>query len=532
MDRSSVRVLLLVSMRGHVEIRELVGLVGLSYSRVLQILKNLDRLGLVRLGRGFVDSVPFLAGFIVQIERKYGLENVLVGSVPIILSKVFDWSSPREISGATGLNEKYVRRVLNKLSLSGVVLKENSRYRLADDPLLRVFIMQIVKILEGVEPEARVVYRDNYCIIKEVPKGFGAVGVSTAFSAFSKYGIEVDTYRDYYVYPPRDLELEEVLVHSLLVARDRSEYTLVALLYAKNYYELDHEKLIVHARWYKQTDKVFMLERYINGTEEPIFLSWREFRELAELYNIDLTPFEKKHFSEDILHQIGERLNREISVYLFGGGAMVIKGYKTSTKDIDICVVDPEDIDMLAKVFSSMGYKVKSSNETIVYEHKEKSRIDLYKTKAGKLLLSNTMLGRAEIKNYGHLKVYIASDTDLLLLKIIADRPRDFDDAKKIIRKGKIKWKELIDELLWQEEKTKHHYCLAVLITLEELEKQLKVHIPYMRKLLSITTRHMVAYAYREMGLKSPKDIKRLINVSEETIRRILRELRKQENNE
>ena len=308
-----------------------------------------------------------------------------------------------------------------------------------------------------------------------------------------------------------------------LILAQTGEFSLVLALEGKNFG-------LIEEKWYQ----IFIGSSIVTLFLTPFLIEWSH--KLTDLFLEKIShksylSFEKRHFSEDILHQIGECLDREISVYLFGGGAMVIKGYKTSTKDIDICVINPEDIDVLAKVFSTMGYKVKSSNEIIVYDHKEKSRIDLYKTKAGKLLLSNTMLGRAEIKNYGHLKVYIASDTDLLLLKIIADRPRDFDDAKKIIRKGKIRWKELIDELLWQEEKTKHHYCLVVLITLEELEKQLKVHIPYMRKLLSITTRHMVAYAYREMGLKSPKDIKRLINVSEETIRRILREIRKQENN-
>jgi len=510
-------------------IRDLADRCGLSYSRVLQILKDLNRLGLVELMRGRVRISPFLADLLLQAERKFGLANLLKGSTPIILSKLFEPKTPRNVASLTRLTEKYVRRILDRLSQKGIVLKENSEYRLADDALIRVLVLQFSRVIEGVEPEARVIYRDNYCIIKEAPKGIRALGTPTAFSVFHRYGIVIDSPREYYYYPPKRISVEEVIVHSLLIARTKYENTLVALLYAKLYYSLDSERLYFYARWFNQLEKLFRLDSYLSGTEDPLFCTWDELRELAEKYNVDLTPFEKRHFREEILEEIGTHLDEETEALLFGGAAMVLKGYKISTKDIDMSTWRQKDLENLDRILTKLGYSLKSKNSMRVYEKRKISRIDLYHGKAGKLKVSNAMVIRAQKIKYGKLILYIASDTDLLLLKITSGRPRDYEDAKKIIRKGKIDWRILIDELLWQEEQLKKHYCLVAYINLSEIAKMEKMHIPYLRKLARIVTEHMVSIAYKHWGLRDPKDIRRIIDVSEETIRRIIKRIRNQE---
>ncbi|MEX0567662.1 MAG: DUF6036 family nucleotidyltransferase [Candidatus Njordarchaeota archaeon] len=523
MRKNMIKVLVLVSKRRKIRTREICRILGLSYVAVLNILKSLDRMGLVKLGRGFVEAPRFLADLIVQIDSRYPLEEILRGSTPLILSRLFDPRRVKDVSMELGITEKYVRNVLNSLSMRGVVEKIDDRYVLVMDPQLRVLIMQIVRVLEGVEPEAHVIYRDNYYIIKEIPRGFKANGVPTAFSVYDKYGIPIEPNRDVYLYPPKKISVEEVIVHSLLAAKTKQEYTLVSLLYAKYCYKIDHSKLMFYAQWFKQEEKLFQLERYIWGSEEPLFLPWSELEDLARLYNIDLSSYKKKQFSEDVFREIGTRLSRETKAVLFGGAEMVIKGYKTSTKDIDIAFLSEPEIKVFIETIEALEYKQKSKNDIIVYEHKNKTRIDIYLNKIGKIPIIPRILDRTIEQKYGKLRLLFLSDTDLLLTKLISARPRDIEDAKIIIRKGNIDWKELVDTLIEEEKITKHHYCLLVLTILEQIEKELKIHIPQKRRLLKITTEHMVIHAYKEYGLRDPRDIRKLINISEETIRRILK---------
>ncbi len=197
-----------------------------------------------------------------------------------------------------------------------------------------------------------------------------------------------------------------------------------------------------------------------------------------------------------------------------------------STKDIDISFWKKEDLEEFKNTLERLGYRRKSHDDILVYERDRTSRIDIYYGKAGKINLTMEMISRAHSRQYGNLTLYIASDTDLLLQKMTSGRPRDYEDTKKIIRGGNIDWKKLIDELLEQEKQLKTHYCLRVYLTLSEIAREEKMHIPYLRKLARITTEHMVRVAYEVWGLKQPKDIKKIIDVSEETIRRILKKIK------
>ncbi|MGQ4892649.1 MAG: DUF6036 family nucleotidyltransferase [Candidatus Njordarchaeia archaeon] len=526
MHKNMVKILILVSKLGKAKTKEIAEKTGLSYAQTLNIFRELDRMGLVKLKRGEVESSTIIGDLLARLSEEYPLEEVLVGSTPVILSKILEPKKPREVSAQIGFTEKYVRKVLNKLSIRGVVRKEGNEYTLTDNAALRVLITQLARVLEGVEPEANVVYRDNYYIIKELPKGTKAFGTPTSYSAFPKYGLLIETNREVYIFPPKKVSLEEVIIHALLTARDKKERTLTALLYAKYYYEIDHPKLLFYAKWFDQTEKLTQLENYLNGTEEPDFLSWRDLEEFAKLYNVDISIFKERTFSEKLLEEIGEKLKMEIEAFLFGGAAMVLRGYKTSTKDIDIALPSEESLKIITKALKELGYEQKTRTGVIVYEHKKMSRLDIYIQKIGKLQITEAIKKRAQLMIYEKLKLLLLSDTDLLLTKLASARPRDLEDAKIIIRKGEIDWRDFINELEKQGGMGKHHY-LTVLTALEEIEKQLKMHIPYKRKLVKMTIEYVVEKAYKEYGLKNPKDIKKLIDVSEETIRRVLKKLKK-----
>ncbi len=60
---------------------------------------------------------------------------------------------------------------------------------------------------------------------------------------------------------------------------------------------------------------------------------------------------QRRSFNKDYLKQEFDRLNaiagRPIALYLIGGGAMAFYGLKVATKDIDIILTNPVDLNNL-----------------------------------------------------------------------------------------------------------------------------------------------------------------------------------------
>ncbi|RLE58483.1 MAG: hypothetical protein DRJ32_06380, partial [Thermoprotei archaeon] len=121
-------------------------------------------------------------------------------------------------------------------------------------------------------------------------------------------------------------------------------------------------------------------------------------------------------------------------------------------------------------------------------------RIDLYIHRiAGKLVLTESMLRRADVRRYGRLTLYLASNEDIVLLKSVTDRFRDILDIELIVKtlKTRLNWNTILEELTIQEELTQRHFCLSVLETIEALEERLKIKIPIKIKLKRIVNEHM-----------------------------------------
>ena len=107
---------------------------------------------------------------------------------------------------------------------------------------------------------------------------------------------------------------------------------------------------------------------------------------------------------------------------------MRIKSLKDSTKDCDIVVENKDDFEHLAQILTKMKYERRL--ETIysdedrrikpddIFEHDKKNRIDLFtSTIMQDLSLSSTMKERADIRDYGKLKVGLLRNEDVFYSK-------------------------------------------------------------------------------------------------------------------
>lgn len=182
------------------------------------------------------------------------------------------------------------------------------------------------------------------------------------------------------------------------------------------------------------------------------------------------------------LRRIGRRLTSPRTGVLFGGCAMSVQGFKDSTRDTDLVVLPPTDLQGFLQDLDEAGYKpIPRELDEIVDDHAhlpegwpleewlvvERStglRIDLFPPTNvfrgfhfGDAMLARTTGWFVE----GNLTVRLADATMMLMLKSITGRwhhtpdlpraeRRDLEDLPMLLSRGGIDWRFIEQE--WQEQ--------------------------------------------------------------------------------
>ncbi len=186
---------------------------------------------------------------------------------------------------------------------------------------------------------------------------------------------------------------------------------------------------------------------------------------------------------------ISRNLKKDITCYAFGGNAMMYCGYKTTTKDIDIIFEDKESLDEFIRSLKLLGYTKMSLMKIYIPElTKEKDkpvmfskgdeRFDLFLKQVFQTKLSPAMKDRLHarfdyMEKDNTLTVNVLGKHDIILMKSITQRERDFDDVRTIAEKDDIDWKVIVDEAIWQAK----HGDKWVILDLEETLQRLKEHV-------------------------------------------------------
>jgi|SRR5271157_6721 len=160
------------------------------------------------------------------------------------------------------------------------------------------------------------------------------------------------------------------------------------------------------------------------------------------------------------LNTIGARVGKPLGIYLIGGCAMSFRSLKQFTKDVDIVFEDNADYELFCEALFGAQYHqpftMRSEHKHLkamqMYENKDGFHLDLFvKRVVGKLMLSKSMIGRAELyKKYGNLSVYLLSKEDIFLFKGLASegRKRDLPDMQVLY--PNLNWKVIEVELASQ----------------------------------------------------------------------------------
>ena len=129
---------------------------------------------------------------------------------------------------------------------------------------------------------------------EEKVKILGENFIKTAISSFPQYGIQFVTDDLYYYYEPtvKKLDLEDIILHTLLIHRGSQTYAIYALLlFFKKIESIDFQILKEKSKRYGLLEIAENIIRFVESKGEihpwPI-PKWSELREQANIYGVDI----------------------------------------------------------------------------------------------------------------------------------------------------------------------------------------------------------------------------------------------------
>ncbi len=187
---------------------------------------------------------------------------------------------------------------------------------------------------------------------------------------------------------------------------------------------------------------------------------------------------------EELFKLIAEYLQQNITCIAIGGTAMMFSQYKTTTKDIDLVFKTTKERNIFIKAIEQLGYKEKAIGNT--YDEKRKQhkgkpimytrgdeRFDLFVENIfGYKIEFNQeqIIERRDFLGKKELTLFVPSKEELILLKAITGREKDYEDIETILEIEKtVDWEKIVEHAIAQKEKN-----TWILIDLEETLQQLK----------------------------------------------------------
>ncbi|QSG07332.1 transcriptional regulator [Halapricum desulfuricans] len=474
----------------------------------------------------------FEARLLSDLFERYNPKGLLVGTKEDLLRELN--REPRTVADLEkqGYASSTVYAALEDLQTLGAVTKQDDdRYGITDETLQQYLTASDPEDTHmggyGGE-EGKIVVADSEAEVE---------GESTAFSAFTRYGIEYYPAQEYRYQGEADLGIEDVLIHAVRVAESRKQATIAVVFYLK------HRSILTTSELWKLANEWDCVEEWADtlayaDQRDPKhgdrFLPWDEFTSLAQDYDVFLRGYHPEESLRKGLEQLGEALDTEVDAYLLGGGNLIFRGLKDSTKDLDIVVDDRRSFLALGEALREIGYEERTDLEeaykeldpAIVFEKEGSPRYDVFvEAVAGKLQLTEEMMGRIDQTfAHGSLRMHLLCLTDVFLFKSITEREGDLEDVALITRQASLDWKAMFEEIKQQDEITGQYFSFAVLDTIDLLKQREDIDPPVHQKLVSYCLEKALL-----VSLDEPKTIKDLRDELDFPDHRIYNKLRKLE---
>lgn len=299
-----------ISEQRKLSIAELASKLDATEGWASRVAKSLDEKGIVEKKRhGISKSVEIVDRVHAQL-----LADMIRAEPYIPWEKVLSYSNMAVLlANATG--EKDFQRGLSKvtkwrklrnLAAHGLTLEAGSKSDL--NLKLNHFAKAYADFIsakfarETLPQEAIVIWGKGYSYFfklrgRELNKEVKILGrnfIKTALSSFPRYGIQFITGDLYYYYEPavKKLDLEDVILHTLLIDRGSQTYTTYGLLlFFKEIRNIDFQALKQKSERYDLLESVENIIRFVNskGEVRPWPLpKWSELEEQAKIYGIEI----------------------------------------------------------------------------------------------------------------------------------------------------------------------------------------------------------------------------------------------------
>jgi len=509
---------------------ELADAIDNSQSWTSEVVGDLESAHLVDRSDGVQLATTYEASLLAELLDRYALKNVLIGTKEDILGALLDGPKTIPELQTQGFATSTLYKHLNEIQETGAIAHTDDGYAITDDTL-RSFL----------EARTRTTpfetgYRANGDRLVATSKD-NLDGTPTAFSAFTRYGVGYHPAKTYAYQGDRSLGLEEVLIHAVTVAENKKQMAMAGVFYLTHRATLDASDLWQLANRWECVEKWADLFAYIDQREvhhDELFLPWEEFIDLANDYGV----YPRGKHPEDSLRrgleELGDHLETPVDVYLLGGGNLILRGLKDSTKDVDIVVADGQAFFAIAESIQGLGYEERSDLEaaynqldpSIVLEKDGFPRWDIFvEAVAGQLQLTPAMIERCDRSfEYGNLRVHLLSLSDIFVFKSITEREGDLEDAALIARQADLDWESIFREIKTQEDRTGQFFSFAVLDTLDVLDERHDIVAPITDRLVSYCLENALL-----VSLDAPKTIEDLREELDFPDHRIYNKLRKLE---
>lgn len=513
------------------KLKSLASKINKSQSWTSELVSDLEDEGLVETDTTITLADTYEADLLKKLSKKFDLDKILAGKREGILRSLH--SSPKAPSGLEkeGFAKSTIYKALSDLKEGGVISEEKEGYKIKDETL-----SDLLKARTR-QPFLESHRSDEETIIKTEED---IEGEPTAFSAFDRYGIRYLPSENYFYRGSKTIEIEDVLIHAVKFAENKKQMSICGVFYLKRRHALATDRLWKLAGRWDCLEKFADLLAYIDRREvkrSDLFLPWDEFIEACRDYDVyPRDKFPEKILTEEI-EQVEKQLSQEMNVFLIGGGNLILRGLKDSTKDIDIVLEEKKDLDRFVNALQKAGYKkdpeLKDAYEKLgprtVLERSNHPRWDIFVEKvAGLLRLTEEMKARVTKKEeHGDLTVQLVSLTDMFLFKSVTDREGDLEDAALIMEQGEVDWNHLIEEIKRQENIGERIFSFSVLTTLDILKERYDLESPIRNKLSSYYLERALLFSLEEE--KTIKNLKKELNFPSHQIYNKLRKLEEQE---
>jgi DNA-binding HxlR family transcriptional regulator len=508
---------------------ELADAIDKSQSWTSEVVSDLESDHLVDRTDGVQLADTYEATLLAELLERYALDKVLTGTKEDVLIALL--GGPKTISElqTQGFAKSTVYQHLNEIQETGAIAKTGDSYAITDETL-RSFLEARTQTTPF-ETE----YRANGDRLVATSKDT-IEGTPTAFSAFTRYGVEYHPAKTYVYRGERSLDLEDVLIHAVTVAETKKQMAMTGVFYLTHRATLDSNDLWRLANRWDCVERWADLFAYIDQREvhdEELFLPWEEFVDLANEYGIYPRGQHPKDSLRQGLEALGGHLDTVVDVYLLGGGNLILRGLKDSTKDVDLVVKGGQAFLAIAESLQELGYEERGDLEaaydqldpSIVLEKEGFPRWDIFvETVAGQLQLTEAMIERCDQSfEYGQLNVHLLSLTDIFLFKSITERAGDLEDVAVIARQTDLDWDSIFKEIKTQEARTNRFFSFAVLDTLDVLEQRHDIVAPIHDPLVSYCLENALLVSLDEP--KTIEDLREELDFPDHRIYNKLRQL-------